>query len=183
MRAGLPTSTLPKRHPLSWDRHPRQDAYLREHAGEQSPARLAREVSRLGPARSASAVRHQLVALGLAGVEPEEGKPRGRYTLGDLRTELTVDKVAYLTGQDSETVYAQLERRELRGHKADGAWRIWPVELRRWALANRDRLQRRAAVAEGWHELVGLLAGEWGVTDETQRRRARGRATEGQAGP
>lgn len=64
-----------------------QRTYLRDHAGEQSVTRLAREVSRIGPAHTEGAVRVEMSRLGLSAC--------------DLRTDLTVTQVAELVGRSA----------------------------------------------------------------------------------
>lgn len=160
------------RHTLTWTQV--QDDYLREHAGEQAPRRLAREVSRLGPARSEKAVYNQLVALGLSGCELVEGMPRGRYTLAELRTDLTVEQIVEVTGIERYLIQSRINRRELGARHEDGAWRVWPAVLRSWLLgAGRELLHRALG---GRRELTALLVGEWGVSEESEKAARRRRA-------
>ena len=121
-----------------------QRTYLREHVGEQSVTRLAREVSRLGPAHSEGAVRVELSRLGLSAC--------------DLRTDLTVLQVAELIGRSPPYVLAAIRRKELAALQQDGAWRIWPSEVLAWIDADPTRIgwQRVGAVA---HELWALARG------------------------
>jgi len=91
-------------------------------------------------------------------------------SISELRTDLTVAMVCDLTGRSEPTILRALARRELRGRMSDGAWRVWPSELRRWVLADASRVVPRAV--QSWEELVGLLGGLWGVPDDT---RAHGR--------
>lgn len=160
------------RRTLAWT--PAQDDYLREHAGEQAPRRLAREVSKLGPARTEKAVYNQLAALGLSGCEPVEGMPRGRYTLAELRTDLTVEQIVEVTGIDRYVIQSRIDRRELGARQEDGAWRVWPAVLRTWLLgAGRELLNRALG---GRRELAALLVGEWGVSEESEKAARRRRA-------
>jgi hypothetical protein len=110
-----------------------------------------------------------LCVLGLGGSEGNEEGGR-RYLLPDLRQDLTVERVARLTGRDTETVMRRIERKELSARKEDGAYRIWPSALRDF-LARDKRFVDRTKVQD-WEELQGLLLGEWGVTEETERKKA-----------
>lgn len=91
--------------------------------------------------------------------------------LNELRTDLGVGLICELVGRSEAYVLRALARRDLRGRRLDGAWRVWPSELRRWILADRSRVLLREVVL--WEELAGLLAGEWGVAEERDRRRRR----------
>jgi len=135
----------------------RERQHLREYAGERGPKRLARDLGAMGPGRSPDAVRRQLLRMGLR--------------LEDLRTDLGVGLITELVGRSEPFILRALGRRELHGRQVDGAWRVWPSELRRWILADRSRVLLREVVL--WEELAGLLAGEWGVAEERDRRRRR----------
>lgn len=163
---------------LAWRRHQAQQSHLREHAGEQSPKRLAREVSRLGPPRTEPAVRKQLVELGLAGAEPVDGMPRGRYTLGDLRPDLTLEQVEDVTGIPRSRLLSRIERGELHARKEDGAWRVWPTKLREWLAGGPGRALLEEVLGKAVDEpgtLIHFLLGELGLSEEGERRAKRRR--------
>ena len=111
---------------------------------------MARDLTAMGTPRTESAVRAELSRLELS--------------LPDLRTDLSVEMVCDLVGRSRPTVLGALTRRELKGRKADGAWRVWPSEVRRWVLADPSVVV--PAAVESWDELVGLLGGLWGVPNE-----------------
>jgi hypothetical protein len=165
----MPRTRKPS-HELAWERFPRQDAYLREHVGEQGVRRLAREVSRLGPARSRGAVELRLTHLGLAGFEAAEDGHK-RHTLPDMRMDLTVRQVMELTGRDRTTVMGWIDRKALAARMEDGAYRIHPSKLLDCIDADPERVEPRRVGL--WASLWALAREQWGVTEETERRRRR----------
>lgn len=170
VRAEIEALGTRSRHTLAWTSA--QDDYLREHAGEQGARRLAREVSKLGPSRTEGATRQRLVTLDISGCEPVDGMPRGNYTLPELRTDLTISQVVDVTGIERHLIQSRIDRRELGARQEDGAWRVWPAVLRSWLLgAGRDLLTRvlRRGLDDP-RELAALLVGEWGVSEESERR-------------
>ena len=161
----------------------RQRDILRERVGEQSPKRLAREVSKVGPTRTEAAVRKELVELDLAGCEPVEGMPRGRYTLPDMRPDMTLEQVEDVTGIPRSRILSRIERGELHGRKEDGAWRVWPTKLREWLLGPGGELLDAVvgrAVAEP-RVLRQFLTGELGQSEESEKRGRRARRAGGGA--
>jgi DNA-binding Lrp family transcriptional regulator len=116
--------------------------YLRDHAGERSQVRMARE---LGCSRAA--VQQRMHDLNLR--------------LSELRTELTASMVARLVGWSEVWV-----RNSLRGRTVDGVWRIWPSELRAWMLQDVRRVRWERVAREDIIDAVGLVVGDWGVGDD-----------------
>lgn len=134
-----------------------ENKHLREHAGERGPKRLTRDLRAMGFHRDESAVRRQLSVLALS--------------LPTLRVELTLRTCEQLIGRSVPTLMAHIRRRELSARMTDGAWRVWPSELREYVLADKGRVDW--ARSELPHELMGLLASEWGVSEDGERRKAR----------
>ncbi len=134
--------------------------HLREHAGERGPKRLARDLTKMGRTRSPNGVRRQLLRMSMS--------------IAELRTELTVRLVCELIGRSEPFVLRAIGRKELGARQSEGAWRIWPSELRVYVLADRSRVDQRRV--ELWDELVGLLAGEWGVSEDGRKRKSKGAA-------
>jgi hypothetical protein len=118
----------------------REDQYLRDHAGEQSVPRLAREL-----VRSESAVRARLVRLGLC--------------VEDLRTDLTATLVAEIIGRDVGFVLRRIGSKDLQARQQDGAWRVWPSVFRDWVRKD-PTVIRFDRVGEWGHYLVALLTGD-----------------------
>ena len=127
-----------------------QRLYLREHVGEQTPSRLAREVSAIGPEHTEGAVRAELSRMGLSAES--------------LRTDLTVSQVGELVGRSEGYVLAAIQRRELRARMAQGAWRVWPSEVVAWIDADPNRINWQRAKGSA-HELWTLARGLWGKGD------------------
>ena len=118
----------------------REDQYLRDHAGEQSVPRLARELE-----RTESAVSGRLVKLGLC--------------VEDLRTDLTAKQVAEIIGRDVGFVLRRIGAKELAARQQDGAWRVWPSVFREWV--RRDPSVVRFDRVGDWSTyLVALLTGD-----------------------
>lgn len=116
--------------------------YLRDHAGERGPTRMARE---LGCSKAAVIVR--LSALGLR--------------MSELRTDLTAPTVAGLVGWSEAWV-----RQHLRGRMVDGVWRMWPSELRLWILEDVRRVRWERVDRASLLDTVGLIVGDWGVGED-----------------
>ena len=161
----------------------RQRDILREHVGEQTPKRLAREVSKAGPERTEGAVRKELVGLGLAGCEPVEGMPRGHYTLRDMRPDMTLEQVEEVTGIARSRLLSRIERGELHGRKEAGAWRVWPTKLREWLLGPGGELldEVMGRAVEEPRVLRQFLTGELGQSEESEKRGRRARRAGGEA--
>lgn len=131
--------------------------HLRHTAGERSVKRLARELR-----RTHAAVTRELWALGLS--------------MPDLRVTLTLAQCCRLTGMSEPGLTAAIRRRELRAHQGDGAWRVHPSDLRAWLVGrlssvDLERVVGNEDVEPGDRqaariELMGLLAGLWGVKSE-----------------
>ena len=136
--------------------------YLRDHAGEQGQRRLAREVG-----CSRSAVRTQLHRLSLG--------------IAELRTELSLTDVARLIGWSDRHVRALVERRELRAVRLDGVLRVYPSVLRKWILTDVRRVRWERIAREDVLDVVSLVAGDWGVSDDCAGAQllARGQARAG----
>lgn len=117
-----------------------EDAYLREHAGEQSVPRLARELR-----RSEGGVRWRLALLGLS--------------IEELRTDLTATTVAELIGRDIGFVLSRIRRRELPARQQDGAWRVWPSQVREW-IRQDPSVVEWGRVGNWASYLVALLTGD-----------------------
>jgi hypothetical protein len=118
----------------------REDAYLRDHAGEQSVPRLARELR-----RSEGGVRWRLARLQL--------------DVEELRTDLTATQIAEVIGRDITFVLSRIRRREIAARQQDGAWRIWPSALREWIRSDPGIVQW-AKIGTWAAYLVSLLSEE-----------------------
>jgi len=125
----------------------RETDALREFAGERGPARLARELG-----RTELAVRRKLNTLGL--------------TDEDLRTDLTLEQVAELVGRSATYLRQHINLRRLSARIVEGAYRVWPSELRAWVDADRSRVDWTLADVD---TLWGLGRGEWGISEETAK--------------
>ncbi|MCA9643516.1 MAG: helix-turn-helix domain-containing protein [Myxococcales bacterium] len=136
--------------------------YLRDHAGEQSKRRLAREIG-----CSEASVRCELWKLGMR--------------IKELRTELTLAEVARLTGWSEPHVRQLVARKELRAVRLDGVLRVYPSVLRKWMLTNVRRVRWERIAREDVLDSVSLLAGDWGVSDDNAGAQllARGQACAG----
>jgi hypothetical protein len=97
----------------------REDQYLRDHAGEQSVPRLARELE-----RTESAVSGRLVKLGLC--------------VEDLRTDLTAKQVAEIIGRDVGFVLRRIGAKELAARRK--AWKQPKPRYTRGVLAKYAKL-------------------------------------------
>ncbi len=159
-RAGLPRWLVEQLVSGARARRPWQDSertYLRTHAGTHAPSIMAAHLD-----RSAKAVRDELGRLGISVVE--------------ARQPLSASLAAALIGRDVGVVLRAIGRQELPAHHAVGevAWRIWPVDLRTWVLADKERADPARVRRNGlWTELAGLLADEWGQSPDEARKRAR----------
>lgn len=152
------------------------DDHLAHTAGERSVDRLARELG-----RTKRAVQLRLVCL-------------GRH-MPELRQTLTLSQVERLTGRVAPTLLGAIRRGELRAHQSDGAWRVWPSDLRTWLLGDLDRLdldrvgepEEHGDIAHARREILGLIGELWGTTGETARkaeqRKRRANTPPGALGP
>lgn len=132
------------------------DDYLRDHAGEMGVERLAREIGR---GRSVNAVRVRLSRLGLC--------------VSDMRTDLTLSTVSALVGWSTEWLMAAVRRRELKAQTVDGVVRVWPSVLRDWICADVRRVRWERVAREDLLDIVSLIAGDWGVSDDAAKARRR----------
>lgn len=142
VRSNAPAQTS---KPRAWTAHELDT--LREHVGERSPSRLARELG-----RTELAVRRKLAAMGL---DPEE-----------LRIDLTLEQVSELVGRSVTYLRQQVHLRRLPARVVDGTYRVWPSELRAWVDADRSRVDWSLADTDS---LWGLARGEWGISEETAK--------------
>lgn len=148
--------------PDDWRGPYTHDDHLRMHAGERAPLRLGRDLGRTPDSIRARLSVHEL-------------------RLTELRLELTLVVCGQLIGRDPSTLEAWIRRGELRARRVDGAWRVWPKTLRELVLGDKSRVDWSRVTLR--HELIGLLAEEWGVSDDTERKaksRARKAGGDGQ---
>lgn len=134
-----------------------EDEYLRAHAGEQGTRRLQRELrERFGHDWPLDRISRRVVML--MGLGPRE-----------LRRELTITQVRLLIGRSETHVEREIERKRLKAHRADGLWwSIEPCHLRRYI----ERDYARVDWLRCEHgEVIGLLRGLWGMSDEELRER------------
>jgi len=137
------------------------------HAGERSVRRLVRDLAEMGYRRTPKAVYARLDVLALV--------------LAELRVELTLATCGQLTGRTVPTLMAHVRRKYLTARMTDGAWRVWPADLRTYVLADKARVDW--SKVELRHELLGLMGSEWGVSEDTERRRDRARRREHAGAP
>lgn len=130
------------------------DDYLRDHAGEQGIGRLAREIG-----CSRNAVRCRLSRL--------------RLRISEMRTDLTATAVAKLVGWSEDWVIKAFKAKKMRGRKVDGVWRIWPSELRDWIVDDVRRVRWERVERQDLLEVVSLLVGDWGVSDDAKKAKKR----------
>lgn len=128
--------------------------YLLEHAGEKGARDLVKGLaSKYGVRVSESRVRQEMASLGLS--------------LPELRTTLTLRMVCRLTGRSEPVMLAAIRRGELQAYQQGSSWCVLPRHLRRWMVEhiqaiNLDRVGD-GDVEAGRLEVLGLLAGTWGV--------------------
>lgn len=167
VRSVLAEARIRRRAGLTFSEH--EDNYLRSFAGEQGARRLQRELRDRGASWWAT--------QGVQG--PGREWPLHRITervtmlmgLGprELRRELSVTQVRLLIGRSEVHIEHEIERKRLKAHRADGRW--WSVEpsaLRRYIEVDYARVNWLTC-EHG--EVIGLLRGLWGLSEEEKRER------------
>lgn len=149
--------------PDKWSGAYTHDDHLRLNLGPSSFVRLARELG-----RSPDAIRVRASVLGLC--------------ISDRRVDLSLAQAAALAGRDVVSLLAAVRRGDLSARQVEGVWRVWPTELRTWALADLARVVLRRSADE--YTMLGLLVGLWGASPDTDRKReaaakGRGKAARG----
>lgn len=128
--------------------------YLLEHAGEQGARELVKSLAReCGVRVSESRVRQELASMGLS--------------LPELRTSMTLRTACRLTGRSEPMMLAEIRRGALQAYQQGSSWHVLARHLRRWMVEhipdiNLDRVGD-GDVQIGRIEVLGLLAGTWGV--------------------
>lgn len=121
--------------------------YLRDHAGEMGHRRLAREIG-----CSRSSVELRMLRLDMR--------------LSELRTDLAVSDVARLVGYSEQ--WLRERRKWMPWRVVDGVMRIWPSQVRAWILEDpRGRVQWSRVAREDLGDVVGLIVGDWGVSEDS----------------
>lgn len=144
--------------PLSEHEHNR----LREWTGNESLRALARSMG-----RTERDLRREYAAMGIV---PEE-----------LITHLGVAAIARLTGLSGPAIIAAIRRGDLRADQRHGSWKAEPADVRAWMLERLSSLDVRVGSDEPGEaktrgvELMGLLGGLWGISEQEKKRRARAR--------
>lgn len=136
---------------------PAEDEHLFERQGTPKP-QLMRELYEIsGQVRTEDQVGDRLRQL-------------HRQALKQLR--LSIAQVAELIGRSEELVVAEVERKRLRACKDGETGRryVFPSDLRRYVDEDMDRVDWVKAAKR---ELVDLLRGKWGTSDEQRRGGAR----------
>lgn len=132
------------------------DDYLRDHAGEMGPERLAREIGR---GRSVVAVEVRLSRLGIR--------------VSELRTDLSVATASTLVGWSEDWLLRAIRRKEIKAQQVDGVWRIWPSALRDWIIADVRRVRWERVAREDLLDVASLIAGDWGLSEDAAKARRR----------
>lgn len=148
----------PALRPKGWGGPYTHDDHLRNTAGERGVRRLARELG-----RTSGAIRKRLSELAMS--------------LPELRIDLTLRQAAEVTPWCEATLLARIRRKELPARREDGAWRINSSALRAYM---REHIPEVLAALEARRitrgiEALSLLAGQWGTSEESERRARKAR--------